>query len=77
MHITLADPGGGRTRPPRLLQNGRGPMIFNAQNAQFPEVFFTLNSFLYQVYTQTWPKHANEILLHQRSTLLQKNPIIF
>ena len=36
---SLADPGGG-AHPARAPPNGRGPMIFDAQNAKFSQFFF-------------------------------------
>ena len=39
----LADPGGG-AHPARAPPNGRGPMIFNAQNAIFSHSFSSLAS---------------------------------
>jgi len=43
-YSALADPGGGRTRcaPP---PNGRGPMIFFAQNANLSHFFFARDNF--------------------------------
>jgi len=56
----LADPGGAH--PARAPPNGRGPMIFYAQNANFPKNFrrslrsrLTLSVILIEI----WPKHAN------------------
>jgi len=36
----LADPGWGGGHTARAPLNGRGPMIFYAQNAIFPQYFF-------------------------------------
>jgi len=38
---TLADPGGG-AHPARAPANGRGPMMFYAQNAKFSSFFLRL-----------------------------------
>ena len=69
--LTLADPGGGApgARPP---PNGRGPMIFYAQNAIFSQFFRrSLRSrfFLSLILIEIWPKHAEIDFYFNPSTL--------
>jgi len=56
----LADPGGG-AHPARAPPNGRGPMIFYAQNAEFSQFFSslaTLAIYLSIILIEIWTKHA-------------------
>jgi len=52
--LALADPGGGTpgARPP----NGRGPMIFYAQNANFSHFFLRSRTILCILLIEIWPK---------------------
>jgi len=67
---TLADPGGAH--PARAPPNGRGPMIFYAQNAIFSQFFCrSLRSrfFLSLILIEIWPKHAKIDFYFNPSTL--------
>jgi len=53
---TQADPGGGGASgatPP----NGRGPMIFYAQNAIFSHFFLRSRLILSKILVEIWPKN--------------------
>ena len=52
--LSLAGPGGGVGAPGAPPPNGRGPMIFYAQNAFFSQLFSSL----------FWPKHAKNDLYY-------------
>ena len=57
--ISLADPGGGRTRRAPPPPNGRGPMIYYAQNANFSQFFLRsprLRIILSILLIEIWPK---------------------
>jgi len=61
MHMSLADPGWAHPAPPP--PNGRGPMIFYAQNAIFSQLFLASLANHFMRYfnrnvAQTAPKHA-------------------
>ena len=53
-YVTLADPGGAH--PARAPPNGRGPMIFYAQNANFSHFFLRSRTILCILLIEIWPK---------------------